>query len=498
MKLRPYQQDVVKQVSDSFRAGNQGVIMQMCTGAGKTATAAYIVDKYDQTKRTVLWLVHREELLLQASMTFAIYEIVHALVAAAKTKRKCQVEHFRDMSKVYLKDGATVIIASVQTMVRRLEQYKDIEPALIVADECHLSLNKTFRTIIGHFPKARLLGLTATPTREDKQSFARSEGGLYDDMICGPQMYDLIEAGMLADYDLYSPPVRMKINAKPKMKKGDFDPKGLQSEYDNSPDVFGDVIEHYKRYSIGKPAIGFLPTIKVAQDFTDKFVDAGFNFKMLEGSTDSTERWRMLKDLATGAIDGIMSVDILIEGTDVPLATTAICLRRTKSTRIYLQSIGRVLRPHSNKDKAVILDFVGLTQAHGLPDDHREWSLYAPMKRRSRPKKTEEDDGITRIQTCPECYKSHEPAPVCPNCGHEYTASEKKIKIVEGDLIKIERREKIEREQAQAMEKRTKRFEESQCNSLEDLVNLAKKRGYKFAEKWAERRYQLRVRRQKA
>jgi DNA repair protein RadD len=498
MKLRDYQKAVVLGISDAFREGKKGVIMQMATGAGKTATAGYIVGKYAETKRVVLWLAHREELLLQASMTFSRMGVEHQLIAATDTARKCKIEQFRDFGKVFLSPTAVVYVASVQTLIRRLDKFADLNPALIVADECHLSLNKTFRTIIGGYPQARLLGLTATPTREDKQDFARAGGGLYDDMVCGPQVYELIDAGMLAQYDVFVPPVRMKISDNIKMVKGDYDPKALDEDFKNSPDVYGDVIEHYRKLSHGKPAIGFCPTVERAREFTERFCAAGYNAKLLEGGTDPAERYRTLKDLAVGKVDVVMSVDILIEGTDVPLATTFLGLRKTKSLRIYLQSVGRVLRPHEQKEKAIILDFVGISQIHGYPDDHREWSLSGNTKRRARPKK-ENDDGVSRIQTCPECYKAHEPAPACPNCGHEYTAKEKSdIVVVEGDLIKIERQQQIEKAEHAEIEKKVKRIEEGSCKTLEDWIALAKQREYRFPLQWATRRYELRCRRKTA
>jgi len=458
-----------------------------------TASAAYVVDKYSKTGRVVLWLVHREELLLQASMTFAKMGMQHQLIAAESTARKCKVVQFKHLGKVFLCPKSVVYIASVQTLIRRLPQYASLNPAQIIADECHLSLNKTFRTIIGSWPEARLLGLTATPTREDKQQFSREQGGLYDDMICGPQPYTLINAGMLCDYDLYKPDIDMDLLDNEPMKGNDFDPQALEKKFTYK--VYGDVIEHYKKLSDGKPAIGFCPTVKIASDFVTQFCKAGYNAKLLEGNTDPGERYQTLEDLASGKVDVVMSVDILIEGTDVPLATTVLCLRKTKSLRIYLQSIGRVLRPHPLKEKAIILDFVGLSQIHGYPDDHREWSLNGDVKRRSKPKK-EDDDGIARLQTCPKCFKAHEPAPACPKCGHEYTAKEARdIRVVEGDLVKIERQQKIEQAQAADVAKTVRRMEEVNCKTLDDWINLAKQREYRFALAWATKRYELRCRR---
>lgn len=491
MKLRNYQIEVLRAVHSAFSEGKQGAILQMATGAGKTATAGYVVQKYNDTGRTVLWLVHRNELLFQACMTFSKMGIKHQLIASKSTVSKVKVEQFREFGKVFLDETSTVYVASAQTMIRRLDKL-NIKPDLIIPDECHLSLNNTFSTIIKHYPTAKLLGLTATPTREDKKSFSRDQGGLYDEIVCGPQPYELIESGHLCDYDLFIPPV--KFEAKKLRTKGhDYHPDDLEAEFITSS--FLDVVAHYRKLSHNKPAIGFCPSVRIAEEFTRQFIEAGYNAVTLTGETDATVRYNTLKALAVGDVHVVMSVDILIEGTDIPLATTALMLRKTKSLRIYLQSVGRVLRPHPEKEKAIILDFVGLVKEHGYPDDHREWSLNGKVQRRSKPRPVD-DDEVVRIQTCPECYKAHEPADCCPFCGHKYTKAQiEKIEIVAGDLIKIERQRKIERAKIEEKQKQTRRLEERQCKTYQDWYNLGVERNYEFPQKWAYKKHQLQLKR---
>lgn len=491
MKLRDYQKDVLRQVSSAFLDGKKGVLLQMATGAGKTVTAGYIVEKYAQTNRCVLWLVHRNELLFQAGMTFSKIKVKHNPICSKQTETQNKVEQFRNFGQIFIDKESNTYNASVQTLVRKIDKL-GLKPDLIIADEAHLSLNNTFRTIIDSYPDAKLLGLTATPVREDKKPFASDSGGLYDEMVCGPQTYELIDSGNLCDYDVYKPPISLETTGKIKTKGKDYDPQALEEEFTKSYAVFGDVVKHYTKYSHNLPAIGFCPTIKIAQDFTNRFIEAGYKAVMLEGNTDAKERFNTLQQLSRGEIHVVMSVDILIEGTDVPLATTAICLRKTKSLRIYLQSIGRVLRPHTEKEKAIILDFVGLTEMHGLPDDHREWSLTGEVKRRAKPRELD-DDEVVRIQTCPKCFKAHEPAPTCPKCGYEYTvAEEKKIKVVEGDLIKIERQRKLEAVEHKQQQAKARRLEESNCKTFEEWLELGQERNYEFPKKWAARRAELR------
>lgn len=520
--LRAYQKTVVREISELFKAHDKanerglGVMLQMSTGAGKTRTAAYIVEKYSTTQRQVLWLVHRDELLMQAALTFAENGIRHRLVCSASSERAIKAEEFKEFGRSYVDKDSMVVVASIQTIVRRInraqelaeQEIKDpkadtlewLNPAQIVADEAHLSLAATWRRVIGRWPLARLLGLTATPTREDKQSFHRADGGLYDHLVEGPPPGDLIAWGNLAEYEVYAPPVHFKQGVKLKMRKGDFDPKALAQEFDG-PLIYGDVIEHYRRYSDGLPAIGFCPTVKVSEKFAQAFRDAGYRAIALDGETDDAVRRRSLKQLASGEIDVIMSVDILIEGTDVPYATTCIFLRRTKSMRIYLQAVGRVLRPHPLKKKAIILDMVGVTHEHGYPDDDREWSLTGEVKRKRRAANDNGPD--VGIQTCPSCFAIHPPEAECPRCGHVYSAKERKeIKEVAGNLVHITAEERAkqraEKEAEKLRQQKTRKREEAQCVTLEDFIELAKNRGYQYGEAWAKKRFELRQRRNAA
>lgn len=488
--LRAYQKRIVKETSEHYQAKRLAVLMQLPTGGGKTRTAGYIVEKYSATGRQVLWLVHRDELLMQAAMTFAENGIQHRIVASKSSERAIRAEEFREFARCYVNDKALVVVASIQTIVRRKGKLPWLQPSQIVADEAHLSLSATWREVISWWPEARLLGLTATPTRLDKQSFARTEGGLYDELVIGPPPGELMAQGSLAQYEVYAPPISFKVGVKQKIKGGDFDPKTLEQEFD-TPVIYGDVIDHYRQYSHGKPAIAFCPTVAVSERFAQAFRDAGYRAIALDGQTDDAIRRRSLKQLASGEMDVIFSVSIVVEGTDVPYATTAMWLCRTMSLSKYLQGTGRVLRPHPMKKHAIIMDFVGVTKLHGYPDDEREWSLSGEVK---RSRAANGDD--VKVQTCPSCFALHPPAPECPRCGHEYSAKERReIEQVAGTLVRVSAEQKeAERRQREAekeAERRKRRSQEGQAKTLEDLIELAKERGYQYPVQWAKHRFKF-------
>jgi len=241
--LRDYQLEMVKKCSSAYREGAKGIILQMPTGSGKTKTASYIVGKYTTSGRQVLWLVHREELMLQASLTFSEHELEleqedtinsismhlaslgykHSLICSKNTENAIKSRHAKEFGKSFIRKGnfsSKLIIASVPTLVRRLGKYLWLKPDQIIADECHLSLSETWSKVINFYSSSRLLGLTATPSRLDKKPFDRRHGGHYDTLINGPSMKTLIENGSLSRYKIFIPPISFKeITLRKKIEK---------------------------------------------------------------------------------------------------------------------------------------------------------------------------------------------------------------------------------------------------------------------------------------
>ncbi len=479
ISLRNYQLQMVREVSQHYQAGLQGVLLRCPTGGGKTRTASFIVQKYTSSCRQVLWLVDQEELLDQAAMTFAEYGIEHQLVCSDSTRRSIIAHEFSEFGRSWVKPGAQAVIASVQTLVRRLDgpvwhtdwKMAWLNPFQIVADECDLSLATTWRKVIGFWPQARLLGLTATPIRMDRQSFARPDGGLYDVMVRGPDEAWLIDNGHLARYDAYHPDVHLVegVADLTKTKGDDYDPAELEKELD-APKVYGDVVAHYRNYSDGEPAIAFCPTVASAEKFAAAFRAGGYRAQALDGETDDGVRRRAVKALGRGEIDVLTGVGLLVKGVDIPRATTAIWLRRTKSLRIFMQGTGRVLRPHPDKDRALILDCVGVIEEHGLPHWEREWSLVPAEKKKRRAANDDEPDVVARV--CPACRGYHAPGEkrndegreVCPRCDHVYPVKAvREMKQVDAGLTLIDQEE-------DERLRRQKRAMQGQAKTLDQLI----------------------------
>ena len=177
------------------------------------------------------------------------------------------------------------------------------------------------------------------------------------------------------------------------------------------------------------------------------------------------ERDEAISGLADGRTQVLCSVDVVSEGTDVPAVSCAILLRPTMSEALYLQQVGRILRPQPGKI-AIVLDHVGSTVRHGFIDDIRDWSLD------SKPKRKRADEPAPSVRQCPQCFAAFKPQPVCPCCGFEFPVKPKRqLTQREGELREMRRQDAIER--------REKRKEQGRARTLPELLALAKKKGYK-------------------
>ena len=453
MQLREYQQRGVDEIRQAYREGCRAPLFVLPTGGGKTVVFSYIAANTASRGKRVLILVHRIELVRQTSQ--ALY--------------RDQVRHGIINPKFRPDPMASVQVASVQTLIRRLDKLQ--APDLIVIDEAHHANAGTWAKIIQYFPKARLLGVTATPVRGDGQGLGVQSGGFFDKMILGPQVPELIQRGFLVRPKIYAPSGKIDLSGV-RIVKGDYDSQELAKRVDNK-EITGNAVTHYRKVCGGSPAVVFCASVAHAQHVAEEFRAAGYRAYHADGSLDDATRTRILSGLGNGTVDVVTSCDLISEGTDIPAITAAILLRPTQSLSLFIQQVGRALRPVPGKEFAYVLDHVGNCLVHGLPDEPREWSLEGEAKRK---KKKKDDEPAIKVKQCDKCYAVHSPAPTCPNCGHTYVAQSKPPKEVDGELRELTAADK------EAL-KRQKSREVAQAQSLEALIELGRKRGYK--EGWA-------------
>lgn len=489
IQLRPYQQQGVRGIRASFAAKNRAVLFVLPTGGGKTYTFCYIADGAQRKGRRVMILVHRKELLMQASMSLASLGIRHCLIAQNAHIREIMSQHMRELRTCAVDQSASVAVASVDTLINRLSRIP--APDLIICDEAHhcVAGNKWGR-IVAYYENARLLGVTATPVRTDGKGLGRHAGGMFDDMVLGPSINDLIEQGHLLRPTVYAPPTPFDRRGLRK-SNGEFVKADLQKRFDEHKNqIIGSAVDHYQRHGNGLPFIAFCISVKDAEDVAAKFRQSGLRVQSIDGSMHDAERRGLINGLATGKLDGLTSCDLISEGTDIPVVGCGIMLRPTESEALFIQQGGRILRPYPGQTEAILLDHVGnvgrwedgeFKVKHGLLDADREWTLDG----RDKKKRKAEQERSVRVIQCRHCYATFLPAPKCPHCGTVVESKARTLDEVDGQL------QKITAEQARQL-KKARRIEQGRAETMEELVRIGKERGYKNPLAWARHIYQSR------
>lgn len=449
-QLRPYQQQAVNEIRQSYQKGFKAPLFVLPTGGGKTICFTYIAANAAAKGKRVLILVHRIELIRQT--------------AAKLRESGCRVGLINPR---YSPDpGALIQVASVQTMTKRLRLYPHFD--LIITDEAHHIVSKTYLSIIYNYPGAYQLGVTATPIRSDGKGLGVAAGGVFDFMVLGPTVQQLIELGSLVRPVVYAPKHQLDFSDV-RTSMGDYDKKQIAAKVDK-PKITGNAVRHYRDLCSGQPAVVFCISVEHAGHVALEFQQAGYRAESVDGSMGDDERQRILNGLGNGSVEVVCSCDLISEGTDIPAIACAILLRPTKSTGLFLQQVGRALRPVPGKTRAIILDHVGNVIYHGLPDADRDWSLEG-IEKRKRGKKDEEK--LIQVHQCTGCYAVFSARlRECPECGKPRDIEARKIEQTDGELVELTA---IHKAQINAQ----KRQEVGRAKTLEELEAIAESRGYK-------------------
>jgi DNA repair protein RadD len=444
--LRDYQERGIADIRAAYAAGAQSVLYVLPTGGGKTVVFSFIARAaLERRKRTAI-LVHRDKLLKQASRALSACGVPHGLIAPGHTPTRDLVQ-----------------VASVQTLVHRLHRY-DFD--LLIPDEAHHATAGSWLKIAAAYPLAHTLGVTATPARTDGRGLAE----IFEAMVLGPSIEDLIAAGHLCRPVVYGSKERLEL-ARVAIRAGDYARGQLADAMDTST-ITGDAIAQYAKHCPGVPAIAFCVSVQHAADVAAQFSAAGHRAATIHGGMPLSQIDATIEDLAAGRIQILTSCDLISEGFDCPAVTAAILLRPTKSEALYIQQIGRALRPAPGKQRAFILDHADNWLTHGDPAATREWSLEGQKKRRGA--------GGAPVRQCPKCFACHPPAPSCPECKHVYVIEAAVPKQVAGELVEID----------EALMRKRKKDEVRRARTLEDLQRIARERNYRPA--WASIMYQAR------
>lgn len=444
--LRDYQQDCVSKVRASFAAGNRRTLLVAPTGSGKTVIFSYIASGIFQKNKRVWLLAHRYELLKQISESLGMFRIPHAILAGG----------------MHGVPNAQVLVASTPTLAKRCQHMKP--PDLIIPDEAHhFTPQNQGGKIILQFPNAHVLGVTATPARLDGKGL----GDIFQDMVLGPSVAELTSRGFLSPAVVYAP-------AKPDLsgltrRAGDYASGQLEDVMDK-PKITGSAVAHYQKHAAGKRAVAFCVSIAHAEHTAEQFRAAGFTAASVDGKMDQGLRDRAIADFRAGRLNVLTSCDLISEGFDLPAIECAILLRPTRSLGLYLQQVGRAVRPSPGKTHTLVLDHAGNTAMHGFVDEVRDWTLDGSVHKKA------DGDRVAAVRTCPSCFAMHHPRPICPRCGHVYVVVGREVEYEDGELQLQGGLGEMPQEPPRP---------ENLEQRIGVLVALGKRRGYKKPREWA-------------
>jgi DNA repair protein RadD len=434
--LRPYQEDGIARVRAALEVVSR-VLFVLATGGGKTVIASWIVRAAMAKSPGILFVAHRRELIRQTfcklvrnGIPIDQVGIIMGDTPAAKGGElfPADVASLTD-NELWerfgrRRPGAAVHVASIDTLRGRAKLPR---VALIIIDEAHRALAASYRKLVDTYPDASVVGLTATPYRADGEGL----GDLFEDLVVIASPALLIAEGFLVEPEVWTVPVGDRPDLRGvRTRAGDYVVEQLSAAVDQDG-LVGNIVEHWKRRAAGVRTVAFACSVDHSKHIAARFVEAGVRAEHLDGETPTPERDAILGRLERGETLVVSNCGVLTEGWDQPAVKCAILARPTKSTGLYLQCAGRILRPWQGQ-KAIILDHAGCVVEHGLPQADRAFTLAGDANKRK--------NAGMGARECPECHAILPPAtPQCTACGYIFPprAAEERdpIEEREGELV---------------------------------------------------------------
>lgn len=394
-ELRPYQQAGIDALRQSFARGNRRVVFKLPTGGGKTVLAEKIIGMATSKGKRVAFICNRIELANQTSRRFLQAGIAHGLMQGENSHST----------------HSQVMVCSIQTLARRKTQEFD----LLIIDECHgVAGSSAYKNLMFSLNNVPVIGLTATPySKGMAKHYDRLGGKLFEDLVVGATIQDLIADKFLVEVDIFAPESYQPDLSNVRTVAGDYDEKELGEAVDK-PKLVGDIVEHWKRLGRGKPTIVFATNIAHSKHITEQFLRAGIRAEHIDCYTSEDDRAAILGRVRSHETTVISNAAMLAEGLDIPHLEVMVLARPTKSLTRYIQQAGRILRPYPGKERALLLDHSGTCSRLGFPTDDIHIALDD-----GKPKQKSESKPKEKLpKVCDGCG-ALKPVGVhaCPSCG---------------------------------------------------------------------------------
>lgn len=393
--LRDYQQNIFDKVITNFSTGIQSQLLVLPTGGGKTVLFSAIAKTYTDAGKSIMMICHRQELIDQgANKLEQITGVFPGIIKAGYKYTPSQVQ-----------------VASIQS----LKSEKRIKPPvdLLIIDEAHHATSRVYADIVNHYKKqgTHILGVTATPVRLDGVGF----DVMFQETVEEVSIKQLIGEGYLCKYKLRAAVVEYALHRNG--AKADTQQELREAAKVLCPE---DLVREYLNHN-GKKTVVFACNVDHSKAIAQAYLDADIPAEHIDGTTPDKDRADILDRFRKGETKIISNCGILTEGFDCPNIELVQLARPTNSVSLYLQMVGRALRPSPGKVEAIILDHAKNWEVHGLPDDFRDWTkdTKKPLKcshcntvfypdtnlATSKTKKISADGDVVTFykQPCPEC-----------------------------------------------------------------------------------------------
>ena len=413
--LRPYQIDAVDRIMAALAAGERPIIVAP-TGSGKTIVLAELIKRCVAAHKRVLVLAHRREIINQTKQKLQAHGVRCSVIMASAENE--------------LRLYEPVQVAAIATLwVRAIRSNRIQLPLadLVIVDEAHHAVARTYRKVVEAYPGAMVLGATATPVRGNN----RGLGGIFTSLIVAPQIPELIEQGYLVKTRVYAPldPDLRGVAT----RNGDYVESQLADRMDRAK-LVGDIVTHWHKYGERRRTVAFACSVAHSVHIKDEFVKSGVRAEHIDGSTPKPERDAVLSRLASGETELVSNCMVLTEGWDMPEVGCCILARPTKRMGLFRQMIGRVLRPANGKPDAIVLDHSGAVFKHGLPEDHVEWTLDPENKAEAPAHQARLEHRVAGLIECTQCSALRLGGKPCPNCGFMPRRPGEYVRHLEGEL----------------------------------------------------------------
>lgn len=411
---------------------------------------AEIARRTTENNNRVMFLIHRKEVLEQAVETFEKQNVNPNLLTAGM----------------------------VQTLTRRVDKLPT--PSVILVDEAHHALAKSYQRILNKFPKAIVLLFTATPHRTGRMQLDQ----IADDIIVGQSIHELTDKGFLAPFRYFQPPNDFDSKSLKRGSTGDFTNESMQEAM--SSKIYGHIVKQYKRIANGMQAVVYTYSVNSAIKIAKEFNSEGISAVEVDGTTPKEKRDLAVRKFREQEIKILVNVNLFTEGVDLPNVDCVIMARPTASLALYLQFSMRCLNPREGKT-AIIIDHANNFKTFGYPDDDRDWKQ-AIKSGKQKNKTLLTDQGLS-IVTCDYCFAVVKASEVkggkCPICGKPIKVHEAKP-VSDVDLVEAtkERQNTIREIVKNDLLKKVANKSVNELHSMKELQAYAKLHGYKTGWCW--------------